>query len=102
MNIDKEIAEKVMGLSEQKYDNIVAALESGFFRQQWPPSKNINVAMKVVERMREIGWPEFSLDRDEHGWEASFSNPNTRRVERAADDSPAMAICKAALKTVGG
>jgi hypothetical protein len=102
MDIDKEIAEKVMGWSEKEYSNIVAVLDSGFCRQKWSPSTNMNTAMKIVERLYEIGWTEFSLDRDNIGWEASFSNPNTGRVERDADNLPTMAICKAALKAVEG
>jgi hypothetical protein len=123
--IDKEVAEKVMGWTlrdgwwvkpgegTQKW---VTTLEltltrnedddSAYFDQEpWNPSTNIEQAFLVVNRMRGIDWQMqlFSVRKpDKNFFCAFYYNFSLWKELKTADyssaDTPAMAICLAALK----
>jgi len=115
MDIDREVAEKVMGWvttitnhraglhmrrSEGVYND-----DSGKFvcyKLSFTPSTNIAQAFEVVEKMQKGGWKFFSIEVDDlyNGgmWKAVFYTPPNPFIEYA--DTPATAICLAALKAI--
>lgn len=100
--INKEIAEKVMGWKDGKHPH------DDFLNSGWgggyvfSPSTDISDAWLVVEKMREKGfW--FDLNNGEgDSWDANFEEKtliaelHSVRGEKSAP----LAICKAALKAI--
>jgi hypothetical protein len=69
--LDAEIAEKVMG------SKTVRSCTTGQVNE-WVPkySTSPDAAMKVVEKMRELGWNQFQCVQMPYGgWEATFWYP---------------------------
>jgi len=130
VNIDREIAEKVMGWTQKRgtHEYMFAPghvwpLNSEWWYESdnnvmrlveyWQPSTDIKQAFEVAEKMRELGF-RFHLWESKHSWVAMFliiiqkpkGSYNYEKFyydENA--DTPAMAICKAALaalKAIGG
>ena len=102
MNIDREIAEKVMGWGKWTCDTI---LNGGV---AWNPSTDIKQAFEVVEKMRKRGL-RFQLWDNIDSWAAQFINIIQKpkgsysydtQYFQEDSDTPAMAICLAALKAV--
>ena len=128
--IDKQVAEKVMGIIF-RVDNTIDPLQC---REEWrtfwaPPydpnewyclaayaipsySTDMNCAMEVVERMEELNW-DIEIEKNRgHGYTVNFYNFTKR--QRCFDDnkyyayevyiteeSLPLAICKAALMAIG-
>lgn len=103
-DIDREIAEKVMKwmlggatVDPMSYPvwwdvankKIVDGLET------WQPSKNIDQAFEVVEKMLNMNWEFVIIWLNKLGkWRAAFGE------NQGNDRTPAMAICLAALKAL--
>jgi len=122
MNIDREIAEKIMKYVKRQGGPYYIAISSGMKEitchgikdvdavlSWWHPSTDIKQAFEVVEKMRKRGWllnGLSALEEEENhkGWEACFEyyNKQTREatIEFEEANTPAMAICLAALKAV--
>ena len=101
MNIDREIAEKIMGwIDPDPVESNMWCDKSHFptsLKSMWHPSTDIKQAFEVVEKMREKGSIFTLCDQDpgeKPEWDAQFFSVI------ATDDTPAMAICLAALKAV--
>jgi len=99
--IDKKIATGVMGWIEDQASWVYK--DGDTYRcsyhlkgsHAWQPSTNIAQAFEVVEKMHSAGWSFKLRHFSVGGWVAGFGT----RVDAAAD-TPAMAICKAALEAV--
>jgi hypothetical protein len=121
MDIDKEIAEKVMEWKEDcdpephhphyylgTDGKIIATIKHRPYEWfEWHPSTDIKQAFEVVEKMREMGWEFYLEDPDRNnekkGWYAEFLHHKSydRNYGWSDDaDTPAMAICKAALTAI--
>lgn len=123
MNIDREMAEKVMGwqlgtttaiwYKSHGMEHARRTMkESSLYA--WHPSTDINQALgdgksldTVVGKMKERGWLLNSLSElDEGGFEAVFEFYNIETKEATLEfeeaDTPAMSICKAAKKAMEG
>ncbi len=108
-NIDKQIAEKVMGWEAPElhgfwWDETNYKFEKPVCKDgknplnAWRPSTNIAHAFEVVEKMKESGWylnGLHALEGHDVDWEAVFERNGD--IEFADADTPAMAICLAAL-----
>jgi hypothetical protein len=115
MDIDREVAERVMGW--KLYDpssQFADGLDHSSWtmkdhklwykpRNEWRPSTNIAQAFKVVEKLAELGWIGIEIRRGcvSGKWEMTWSMniPGLWRIGPQAD-TPAEAICLAALKAV--
>ena len=115
MNIDREIAEKVMklnpaeptidsekwGNNEYWYDqknNILTVWQNG--GRIWSPSTNIKHAMEVEAEMFRRGY-ETSIHHDElFGWEAQFIFSGREISHVNEIDTLPEAICLAALEAL--
>ena len=105
MNIDREIAEKVMGWKTiNEFINIPSEcwVASYYYREKliedattWSPSTDIEQAFEVVEKMRERSYL-FSL-WNRGIYYCSFWSESGCELVRTSDKTPAMAICKATL-----
>jgi len=108
MNIDREIAEKVMGYCERPVHGIGwwhQAEENRWSVAQysWHPSTDIKQSFEVVEKMRERGWLLDKLTNicvRKHYWQASFWKAVVWENTYGNADTPAMAVCLAALKAM--
>ena len=106
-DIDKQIAEKVMGWSvvEVPDDGSYIIKENNFRYPQYPfdPSTNISRAWLVVEKMRELGY-SINIEAQQKGkWRCNIiliGNEWTTRIETADEDTAPMAICLAALQAL--
>lgn len=90
--IDKEIAVKIIGISE-------ASLEA-MPRYAWMYTKGLNCAWEVVDKMREKGY-WFSIQHEQligPVWKACFSKDGQGWYGR--ENTPALAICKASLSAL--
>ncbi len=119
-NIDKIMAEKVMGWKYVSggmgnfYRRDKSAWGDPIFVQEWHPSTDISQALgdgksldTVVGKMRKkppegLGFKQFSLhynpfNRDGERWVAQFSKLSETKWHEGFSDDPAMAIVKAAL-----
>lgn len=106
MDIDREIAEKVMGWYIQKrfIHYVPVGMPNRDFWwdenipkysvQNWHPSTDIAQAFMVVEKFN-----QFEIGKDKEG--SYFCVINFDEIIDHADTAP-LAICKAALKTVEG
>ena len=96
MNIDREIAEKVMGwgawVCETIYNGGVP----------WHPSTDIKQAFEVVEKMGESNFTFSFWNSDfiKGTYHCSFWSKDGCEISRTSSTNPAMAICLAALKAV--
>ena len=124
MNIDKQIAEKVMGwkyFSHQDYACDTGAIlpfvsddcgerslcvftqVSPYESSKFNPSINIADAWLVVEKMRELGY-SINIEAQQKGkWRCNIiliGNEWTTRIETADEDAAPMAICLAALSAL--
>ena len=125
MDINREIAEKVMGwkyiperreqVGEQGVIHYFAAhwtdnSQLVFYEFQWHPSTNIAQAFMVVEKMRELrpdGSDGFNFNLNWQGHKGiTFCLAQFHRISgnlehgQGSSDDPAEAICLAALKAV--
>ena len=105
MNIDREIAEKVMGWSDDLINFMGEWRDrhsdsTGYDVDDWHPSMNIAQAFEVVEKMRGKGFEfEFESGGDKAEYHAVFTGGGMS-LGIAEHDNPAMAICKTALKAM--
>jgi len=106
MNLDREIAEKVMGWKLRVQhdpldrDDIFSAYDmpDGTYRTlgMWEPSINIQHAMEVEAEMFKLGY-EISINREEDGdYEVGFYS-EAMNYFPVHDKSLPEAICRAAL-----
>lgn len=125
LDIDKEIAEKVMGWhlrndwwvrdgnGDQKYIITLPvrfvmqedSKESTLEQDPWRPSTNIEQAFMVMDRMRALDWQMqlFSLRKPYKNFFCAFYYSwslwkELKTKDYCNADTPAMAICLAALK----
>lgn len=116
-NLDVLVAEKVMGhkpYDEWKYshkDELVSNCEHSCYPRNNPPnySTHIAAAWQAVFKVRELKAAVFSLDclspTDDY-WQATFKSgldmeqARFDRLDYAFADTPELAICRTALKTV--
>ena len=108
-DIDKQIAEKVMGgewesLDAMTNNNSYKTGEHEFARRiNFNPSTNIADAWLVVEKMRELGY-SINIEAQQKGkWRCNIiliGNEWTTRIETADEDTAPMAICLAALSAL--
>ena len=120
-DIDKLIAEKVMGWERIEGEKAISEFENQPQKNDWFHRKciwikdgqrmaceecgtlpqytdSISDAWQVVEKMIEKGF-DFGIDYDE-GWIADFGLPPDYKQGGQADENTApLAICKAALKS---
>lgn len=104
-DLDREIALRVMGWTDGHSNGIHCFHTDDGRKYAWNPSTDMNDAMLVVERMRELGFVRF-----EGGWAYlhkcyvfTFEKVGERGdfiSAKEADESPARAICLAALKAM--
>ncbi len=113
-NIDKQIAEKVMGWEALEppgfwWDETNHKFEKPVCKDgenplnAWRPSTNIAHAFEVVGKMAgnkkgyyfRLEWFSGNLVRE---WTAEFNSVSRELYNLASADTPAMAICLAALK----
>lgn len=100
--LDREIAEKVMGWKKDgRFDWV--SNERGFESRisSFQPSQDISAAFLVVEKMRELGFLMLTLGQHiDNTWRCKFTNANTFEdfsfISKTAPD----AICRAALLAV--
>jgi len=113
MNIDNEVAEKVMRWHTHKYSGKIWSDGKGCvaIKEHYKPSANITQAFNVVEKMRERGHSGILIENGGGLWAYSYyfsgyetddgmkwvfrTDKNTRWCK-----TPAKAICLAALKAV--
>lgn len=114
--LDKLIAEKIMGWTELEFKNpqYAGSVElygakpgeraspyTGAKAKYVVPkySTDISAAWEVVEKLK---WaePEISWSDEQHCWHAMFRKGRSSGVSSGADTAP-LAICLAALKTHG-
>lgn len=106
MDLDRWIAENVMGwvphgdwCYENHPDNVL------ILSSDWHPTRNIQQAFEVVEKMREDGYG-FALELPMSGgcyaefWKESNYDTVTFKAEH--NDTPTLAICEAAKKAMEG
>jgi hypothetical protein len=109
MNIDGEIIDKVFGGIDPYNDG--QAPGNSFYAAPFRPSSKMDDAMLVVDRMRELGLAPTLIDDDNGKWALVFGGfapagggPGNYAYfvddDWPWDESPAMAICLAALKVV--
>jgi hypothetical protein len=115
MNIDHEVAEKVMGWKHheggfwykpnESRDNqhellIERTDETTSFGNAWPPSTNIAQAFEVVEKLVDGGLMQFLLWTElPDGWTASFNYTGVLSpMYQGRSQRKEKAICLAALK----
>lgn len=100
--LDLLVGTKVMGwthgnpaLAAELYTNKHDLLCYG--GDSWKPSRKIDDAWLVVERMRELGWhPSVDDAQDLKNWTCTLAHMDGRFVHRGAATAPE-AICRAAL-----
>lgn len=63
-------------------------------------SGNVTIAFAVVKAMRQLGYKRFLLQYNNNQWIATFAGKPEGEMQKAFGDSPAVAICKAALMCV--
>lgn len=101
--IDQLVHEHVMGVKPTPELNIPGMRVVSAEKPSVPPySSDIAWAMKVVERLRMVGW-EFAMETDQgelNCWLVEFRDSNDSRVGESESTAP-LAICSAALKAVG-
>jgi len=110
MNIDREIAEKVMGYCERPVHGIGwwhQAEENRWFVAQylWHPSTDIAQAFEVVEKLlkhpdNKMGCFHLEHLNEGNGWSVSCCYDLGEWKDWIHADTPAMAICLAALKAM--
>ena len=103
-DIDKQIAEKVMGWEKRQahfHPSNPTYWFDGDERQMitaaWSPSTNIAHAWQVVEKMRTIHFKWFEMAHRPNGYTCNFTgDPKHTEFDKTAP----LAICKAALKVI--
>jgi hypothetical protein len=105
MNLDKWIAENVMGwMSFEKLmvygpKEGYALLSECIATKDWHPTEDIAQAFMVVERMAEEGW-RLTLEESGH-WYVAYKLLSPNRAQKVIEetaDTPALAICRAAYQ----
>ena len=105
MNIDKQIALKVMGweygINTQNCVIPEYSLNGEFIKlaPSWKPSADIQQAFMVVDKLVKDGWFCTLHLYGKLGTQCEFWNMR-RKVESNWHQSTALAICRAALKTI--
>ena len=104
INIDREIAEKVMGYTVGKdffvgHEAMLRQSSSTVRCDVWRPSTDIKQAFEVVEKMDGNGF-EFTLMKSKTNYRAMFVNQETRKSGNGIHKNPATAISLAALKAM--
>ena len=106
--IDRQIAEKVMGWSkpskgryweEDSPDGSRYMQHGATFGVVWQPSVNIAHAFEVAEKMKERRQYLYLIDSSGDYWNAEFFNATGKNHSHKAD-TPSMAICLAALEAI--
>jgi len=105
MDIDREIAEKVMGWTFNEHIGWTtpvsttcrkitgyAAIFNDMTLKAWCPSTDIAQALQVVEKMREQNWC-FDLAVGHNKWRAFLWGEDKIHYGEAWADTPEMAIC---------
>jgi len=107
--IDRAVAEKVMGMGNGKSyviipdyaGNPTVTSDTGDYMIEWNPSTDISAAWEVVEKMQESGWMSIICTAPE-GHAAAFTRSHSLKGNEPYQKNAAKAICLAALKAVGG
>lgn len=103
--INKLVALSVMGWTVHPRNTAHYMVDGGIacWVSEWMPTRDIECAWRVVERMQELGYfPTIWLQQvaDKKAWRCEFAHLQERDAVSEHESAP-MAICLAALQALG-